>query len=149
MPEQRRNDEHELVATLLPARFSTYLVAAGDELTLGLELYAWNARVASALMLPAHFAEVATRNAVADALSKTMELDGHGSTTSSGVCRIRSMVTVPEEIFLKSAQPTGASRTGVRPRPVCGARTHDGVDRVAQHSDGRVGSGHGVGECVA
>jgi hypothetical protein len=43
-------------------------MAAGQDLNRALELYAWNARVSSALMLPAHFAEVATRNAVSDAL---------------------------------------------------------------------------------
>ncbi len=32
-------------------------------------LYGWNARISAAFMLPAHFAEVATRNAVADALA--------------------------------------------------------------------------------
>lgn len=34
-----------------------------------LELYAWNAQVSTAMMLPAHFAEVLTRNAVSEALA--------------------------------------------------------------------------------
>lgn len=34
-----------------------------------LELYAWNAHASTAMMLPAHFAEVLTRNAVSDALT--------------------------------------------------------------------------------
>lgn len=33
-------------------------------------LYGWNARVSAALMLPAHFAEVSTRNGVSDVLAK-------------------------------------------------------------------------------
>lgn len=61
-------DHQELVATLSPARLSTYRVATGGDDALGLDLYAWHARVASAMLLPAHFAEVAIRNAVADAL---------------------------------------------------------------------------------
>ncbi len=32
-------------------------------------LYGWNARVSAALMLPSHFAEIAVRNAVADAIA--------------------------------------------------------------------------------
>jgi hypothetical protein len=32
------------------------------------ELYGWNARVSAAFMLPAHFAEISTRNAAADVL---------------------------------------------------------------------------------
>lgn len=71
MSREARNDTSELIATLSVARFSTYRAAAGDDDELGLELYAWHARLASALMLPAHFAEVATRNAVSDALTAT------------------------------------------------------------------------------
>lgn len=55
--------------TLSTARMSTYMEAAGDDTALALELYVWNARVSSALMIPAHFAEVATRNAADDALT--------------------------------------------------------------------------------
>jgi hypothetical protein len=48
---------------------STYLAAAAGDATLALELYGWNARMSAALMLPAHFGEVTTRNAVSDALT--------------------------------------------------------------------------------
>ncbi|MGC5168723.1 hypothetical protein [Luteimicrobium sp. DT211] len=50
-------------------RVSTYRVAVGGDLRAALELYGWNAEISAALMLPAHFAEVATRNAACDALS--------------------------------------------------------------------------------
>jgi hypothetical protein len=63
-------DQQELVATLSVARFSTYLAAAGNDPAHGLALYAWHARIASALMLPAHFAEVAIRNAVSEAVTE-------------------------------------------------------------------------------
>lgn len=49
---------------------STYLTATGGDPQQAVELYGWNARVSAALMLPAHFAEVTTRNAVADALTE-------------------------------------------------------------------------------
>lgn len=47
----------------------TYIAAMRGDASRGVELYGWNARVAAALMLPAHFAEVSTRNAVSDALT--------------------------------------------------------------------------------
>ncbi|WP_227467773.1 hypothetical protein [Nocardioides lijunqiniae] len=58
-----------VIGTISAARFQTYLNAEAGDATRALELYAWNARISSALMLPAHFAEVAARNVVADALS--------------------------------------------------------------------------------
>jgi hypothetical protein len=48
---------------------STYLGATSSDLEHALELYAWNAQVSAALMLPAHFAEVAVRNVVDEALT--------------------------------------------------------------------------------
>lgn len=56
-------------AALSAPRLSTYLRATEGDMNRALELYGWNARMSSALMLPAHFAEVSTRNAVADALT--------------------------------------------------------------------------------
>lgn len=47
----------------------TYIRAAGGDKAKATELYGWNARVAAAFMLPSHFAEVSTRNAVADGLT--------------------------------------------------------------------------------
>lgn len=56
----------------------------GGNAAKGLELYGWNARMSAALMLPAHFAEISTRNAAADVLErvygpvrKDRELDGN------------------------------------------------------------------------
>lgn len=47
---------------------STYLAEVGGDVTQALDLYGWNAEVSAALMLPAHFAEVSTRNATDEAL---------------------------------------------------------------------------------
>jgi hypothetical protein len=56
------------VSVLSAARLTKYSAAKslpGD----ALELYAWNAHISAALMIPSHFAEVLTRNAVSDALT--------------------------------------------------------------------------------
>lgn len=58
-----------MVTAISPARFSTYLRATTGDIVKALELYAWNARMAAALMIPTHFAEVTCRNAVSDALT--------------------------------------------------------------------------------
>ena len=61
---------HEIERVLSLPRFATYVNAADGDIPRALELFAWNARVSSALMLPAHFAEVAVRNAVDEALTR-------------------------------------------------------------------------------
>lgn len=58
-----------MTETLSTARMSTYMKATGHDTALALELYVWNARISSALMIPSHFAEVSTRNAAHDALT--------------------------------------------------------------------------------
>ena len=55
-------------AVLSVPRFSTYLAAANNDSDSAGQLYLWNAVVASSLMLPMHFAEVSTRNAVSEVL---------------------------------------------------------------------------------
>ena len=58
-------------AALSPARLATYEVAAGvqgDGDLAALELYAWNAEISSALLVPLHVCEVVIRNTVANAL---------------------------------------------------------------------------------
>jgi len=55
--------------TLSVPRSETYLKATGD-LDSALALYGWNARVAGMLLVPAHLAEVAVRNAADMALTK-------------------------------------------------------------------------------
>lgn len=62
-------DEAAISAALSAPRAATYIAASGGDRQHGLELYGWNARVSAALMVPAHFAEVTTRNAVSDALT--------------------------------------------------------------------------------
>lgn len=52
---------------LSPARLRTYERAVGAPATLS--LYAWNARVSAALLLPLHLCEVIMRNAIAEAIA--------------------------------------------------------------------------------
>lgn len=56
-------------SVLSAPRLETYVRAADGAKAHALELYVWNARVCAALMVPAHFAEVATRNAVDQVLT--------------------------------------------------------------------------------
>lgn len=59
----------QIEATLSSARLSTYrgCTASLDD---ALVLYAWNAQVSASLMLPSHFVEVSTRNAVSEVLTQ-------------------------------------------------------------------------------
>jgi hypothetical protein len=59
----------EIRTALGAPRVARYVAAAGGDPSRGLDLYGWNARVSAALMLPAHFAEVAARNAVDEVLT--------------------------------------------------------------------------------
>ena len=68
MPAASFSNPAAIRRALSEPRFGTYLTATANDETKAIELYGWNARVSAALMLPAHFAEVAARNAVADAL---------------------------------------------------------------------------------
>jgi hypothetical protein len=59
-------------AALSPARMGTYEAAAGvtnSDDPRAIELYAWNAQVSAALLVPLNICEVVVRNAVSDALS--------------------------------------------------------------------------------
>lgn len=69
MPSASPIPIHEVEWILSAGRFSTYLRAAQGDTTRALELYAWNAQVSAALMVPSHFAEVAVRNAVDEVLT--------------------------------------------------------------------------------
>ena len=58
-------------ASLSPARIKTYETATGaseDKDASSLALYAWNAQVLAALLVPLHICEVVIRNAASDAL---------------------------------------------------------------------------------
>ncbi|MBD8729378.1 hypothetical protein [Frigoribacterium sp. CFBP 13707] len=68
MPAATPTNDAEIRATLSAARSGTYITAAGGDHVRAVELYGWNARVSAAFMVPAHFAEIATRNAAADVL---------------------------------------------------------------------------------
>ncbi|MGW8590315.1 hypothetical protein ACWGLC_01250 [Dietzia sp. NPDC055877] len=69
MPFAKPTDEAAIRVVLSAPRSRTYVAAVGGDTAKAVALYGWNARVAAALMLPSHFAEVATRNAVSDALT--------------------------------------------------------------------------------
>lgn len=69
VPTAKPQNEAAIRAVLSAPRSATYVTATGNDTSRAVDLYGWNARVSSALMLPSHFAEVATRNAVADALT--------------------------------------------------------------------------------
>lgn len=70
MPAATPPNEAEILATLSAPRAGTYIAATGGDAARAVELYGWNARVSAALMLPAHFAEISTRNAAADVLER-------------------------------------------------------------------------------
>lgn len=70
MPAATPSDIKAVRAALSEPRFGTYLAAAGGDEHKAVALYGWNARVAAALMLPAHFAEVCTRNAASEAIER-------------------------------------------------------------------------------
>lgn len=70
MPAATPTNDGEIRATLSAARSGTYIAAAGGDPLRAVELYGWNARVSAAFMLPAHFAEISTRNAAADVLER-------------------------------------------------------------------------------
>jgi len=55
-------------AALSTARMRTYEQAVGGDLRAALALYAWNAEVSSALLMPLHICEVVMRNAIASVL---------------------------------------------------------------------------------
>jgi len=55
-------------AALSTARMHTYEQAVGGDARAALALYAWNAEVSSALLMPLHLCEVVVRNAIASVL---------------------------------------------------------------------------------
>jgi hypothetical protein len=69
MPFAKAANEAAIRTVLSVQRSSTYVAATGGDTAKAVDLYGWNARISAALMLPSHFAEVSTRNAVSDALS--------------------------------------------------------------------------------
>lgn len=69
VPAATPHDDANIRSALSAPRIGTYVTAAGGDAVRAVKLYGWNARVSAALMLPAHFAEVTTRNAVDEALT--------------------------------------------------------------------------------
>lgn len=70
MPAATPLNSSAVRAALSEPRFGTYLTATGNDEAKAVALYGWNARIAAALMLPAHFAEVCTRNAASEAIAR-------------------------------------------------------------------------------
>lgn len=75
MPAATPTDDAAVRSALSAARSATYITAAGGDTVKAMELYGWNARISAAFMVPAHFAEVTTRNAAADVLTSTYGAD--------------------------------------------------------------------------
>ena len=69
VPPAKPTDAAAILAVLSAPRASTYISAVGGDAAKAMALYGWNARIAAALMLPSHFAEISTRNAVDEALT--------------------------------------------------------------------------------
>lgn len=69
VPPAKPTDAAAIQTVLSAPRASTYITAAGGDAAGAMALYGWNARIAAALMLPSHFAEISTRNAVDEALT--------------------------------------------------------------------------------
>lgn len=84
MPQARSSDSAEIGRLLSADRLGTYLAAADHDADRALDLYQWNARASAALMLPIHLAEVSTRNAVDEALTRVY---GPGWPWSNGFVR--------------------------------------------------------------
>jgi hypothetical protein len=67
----KTDTNREIIATLSEARMGTYVAAvrgSQDSDTSALALYAWNAQVSAALLVPLHICEVVLRNAVSEAI---------------------------------------------------------------------------------
>ncbi|WP_197522147.1 hypothetical protein [Nocardia sp. 852002-51244_SCH5132740] len=69
MPSANPRDESAICDMLSAPRAATYITAVGGDKAAAMALYGWNARVAAALMLPSHFAEIAVRNAASEAIT--------------------------------------------------------------------------------
>lgn len=66
------NNQMELTVVrrvLSVQRINTYELFSDDKTCSALELYAWNAQISSAFLVPLHFCEVAIRNAASEAIS--------------------------------------------------------------------------------
>lgn len=108
-------DQIAAVKSALSApRISTYEFAAGtvdNEDPSALDLHLWNAQISGAFLTPLHICEVVIRNAIADALEKNMDRDGHGHQRLSKVFHPHQWVTVrvktysmPGEKHIRSAK---------------------------------------------
>lgn len=65
------NNEHKIHSALSISRISTYENASARLNSSALDLYAWNAKVSGALLMPLHICEVTIRNAVSDVLDSS------------------------------------------------------------------------------
>ena len=84
MPAATPVDDAAVRAALSAARSATYVTAAGGDTVRAMQLYGWNARISAAFMLPAHFAEVTTRNAADDVLTAVYGPDWPWDTSFTG-----------------------------------------------------------------
>ncbi|MFI9638239.1 hypothetical protein ACIHAX_36690 [Nocardia sp. NPDC051929] len=109
MPSAKPANESAICDVLSAPRSSTYITAAGGDKARAMALYGWNARIAAALMLPSHFAEVSTRNAASEAIATVY---GARWPWSSGFVRALNPTTGPaynprqDLLNTRSRQPT-------------------------------------------
>ena len=91
-----------VTAIISSPRISTYESATGGKKPNNLEaldLYAWNADVSGALLIPLHICEVAIRNAVAEAIENVYGIDGRGLWVLNEAYQTLVRYTVQRKIY--------------------------------------------------
>lgn len=71
------SDINPIREALSRPRMRTYEQAAKGDIELALQLYAWNAQLSAALLVPLHICEVVIRNSVAETLEKVYGKEWH------------------------------------------------------------------------
>lgn len=84
MPAATPSDDAAVRAALSAAQAATYVTAANGDPVKAMQLYGWNARISAVFMLPAHFAEVTTRNAAGEVLTAVYGPDWPWDTSFTG-----------------------------------------------------------------
>ncbi len=85
-------------------RMRTYEHAAKGDVELALKLYAWNAQLSAALLVPLHICEVVVRNSIAETLEKVYEKEWHKSNGFQ-----RSLPTDMKRLLEKGMEKAGGN----------------------------------------
>lgn len=112
MPHVASPPPAQLEAVLSAPRFDAYVRAVGGDRRSAAELYAWNARLAAALLLPMHFAEISARNVVHEALTEVYGSHWPWNQTFRGSLPRPSRGYKPREDLERTAGPTQRLPTG-------------------------------------